>query len=65
MPITSMNEILAAAKAGGTAVGCFNSIDLAMARGIIRAAEAENAPVILCHAEVHFKSEWKQEMKEE
>jgi len=50
-----MNEILANAKTGGYAVGCFNSIDLAMARGIIRAAEAENMPVILCHAQVHFK----------
>ena len=55
MPIISMSEILNAAKAGKYAVGCFNSIDLAMARGIIRAAEDENAPVILCHAEVHFK----------
>lgn len=55
MSITSMNEILSNAKEGGYAVGCFNSIDLAMARGIIRAAEDENMPVILCHAEVHFK----------
>ena len=55
MSIVSMREILADAKAGGYAVGCFNSIDLAMARGIIRAAEEEKAPVILCHAEVHFK----------
>jgi len=55
MSITSMNEILANAKDEGYAVGCFNSIDLAMARGIIHAAEEENAPVILCHAEIHFK----------
>lgn len=55
MPIVSMNSILADARDGDYAVGSFNSIDLAMARGIIRAAEAENAPVILCHAEVHFK----------
>jgi len=55
MPIVSMSEILSDAKNGKYAVGCFNSIDLAMTRGIIRAAEDENAPVILCHAEVHFK----------
>jgi len=55
MPIVSMSEILADAKAGKYAVGSFNSIDLAMARGVIRAAEDEKAPVILCHAEVHFK----------
>ncbi len=53
--IVSMNKILADAKEGGYAVGCFNSIDLAMARGIIRAAEEEKMPVILCHAEVHLK----------
>jgi len=55
MPITSMSEILYDAKAGGYAVGCFNSIDLSMARGIIRAAGDENMPVILCHAGVHQK----------
>lgn len=55
MPIASMNDILYDAKSGDYAVGCFNSIDLVMTRGIIRAAEAEKAPVILCHAEVHFK----------
>jgi len=55
MPIVSINKILDDAKAGGYAIGCFNSIDLAMTRGILRAAVDENAPVILCHAEVHFK----------
>ena len=55
MPIISMNEILNDAKLGGYAVGCFNSIDPWMSRGIIRAAEDENMPVILCHAGVHFK----------
>ena len=55
MAIISMNEILYDAKTKGYAVGCFNSIDLWMTRGILRAAEDENKPVILCHAEVHFK----------
>jgi len=50
-----MSEILSDAKRGKYAVGCFNSLDLAMTRGILRAAEDENAPVILCHAEIHFK----------
>jgi fructose-bisphosphate aldolase class II len=50
-----MKEILSDAKAGGYAVGCFNSIDLSMARGVLRAASEENSPVILCHAEVHFR----------
>ena len=55
MPLIPLNDILSVAKMEGYAVGCFNSIDLAMARGIIRAAEDEGMPVILCHAEVHFK----------
>ena len=55
MPIVPMSALLEQAKEEKYAVGCFNSIDLAMTRGIIQAAEAENSPVILCHAEVHFK----------
>ena len=55
MSIVSMSDILAEAKSKGIAVGCFNCLDFSMARGIIRAAEDENTPVILCHAEVHFK----------
>lgn len=54
MPIVPMSALLCRAKEEKYAVGCFNSIDLAMTRGIIQAAEAENSPVILCHAEVHF-----------
>jgi len=50
-----MKEILVEAKDGGYAVGSFPSIDLAMVRGIIHAAEDENSPVILSNAEVHFK----------
>lgn len=55
MPLVSMQEILKDAKEKGYAVGSFNSIDLQMARGVMEAAEAEHSPVILCHAEVHFK----------
>jgi len=49
-----MVDILADAKAGGYAVGSFNSLDLTMVRGVIRAAEDESSPVIISHAEVHF-----------
>lgn len=55
MPLISMNEILKDAKEKGYAVGCYNAINLDMIRGVIQAAEEENSPVILCHAEVHFK----------
>jgi fructose-bisphosphate aldolase class II len=50
-----MNEILADAKSKQYAVGCFNAINLDMIRGVLMAAESQKSPVILCHAEVHFK----------
>ncbi|MBN2050669.1 MAG: class II fructose-bisphosphate aldolase [Spirochaetales bacterium] len=53
--LVSMKEMLLDADQKGYAVGCFNAVDLTMARGVIEAAEAENAPVILCHAELHCK----------
>jgi fructose-bisphosphate aldolase class II len=55
MPIIPMNEILKDAKEKKYAVGCYNAINLDMARGVIKAAEEKRSPVILCHAELHFK----------
>ena len=55
MPIVSMKEILEDAEKKKYAVGCYNAIDLQMTRGILEAAEEEKSPVILCHAELHFK----------
>lgn len=52
---TSMSEMLQDASRRGYAVPCFNAINLDMIRGIIAAAEEEQSPVILCHAEIHFK----------
>ncbi|UVI28274.1 class II fructose-bisphosphate aldolase [Paenibacillus spongiae] len=51
----SMRELLQDASRRGYAVPCFNAINLDMIRGIIQAAEEEKSPVILCHAEIHFK----------
>jgi fructose-bisphosphate aldolase class II len=51
----AMNEMLQDASRRGYAVPCFNAINLDMIRGIIQAAEEEQSPVILCHAEIHFK----------
>ncbi len=51
----SMGEMLRDASRRGYAVPCFNAINLDMVRGIIEAAEQESSPVILCHAEIHFK----------
>jgi len=50
-----MGELLQDASRRGYAVPCFNAINLDMVRGIIRAAEEEHSPVIVCHAEIHFK----------
>ena len=50
-----MSEMLQDASHRGYAVPCFNTISLDMVRGIIEAAEEEKSPVILCHAEIHFK----------
>ncbi|MCU6707870.1 class II fructose-bisphosphate aldolase [Paenibacillus sp. J5C_2022] len=51
----AMSELLQDAAKRGYAVPCFNAINLDMIRGIIEAAEQEQSPVILCHAEIHFK----------
>lgn len=55
MARVAMNEMLQDASLRGYAVPCFNAINLDMIRGIIQAAEEEQSPVILCHAEIHFK----------
>lgn len=55
MALTAMRDMLQDASSRGYAVPCFNAINLDMIRGIIEAAEEERSPVILCHAEIHFK----------
>lgn len=55
MAIYPMSEILNDARQKKYAVGCYNAINLDMIRGVILAAEEEQSPVILCHAQVHFK----------
>ena len=55
MALASMKEMLKEAREKKYAVGCYNTLNLEMARGVIQAAEEENSPVIICHAEVHFK----------
>ncbi len=47
MPLVSMNRILAVAAQEGYAVGAFNPVDYASMKAIVRAAEEENAPVIM------------------
>jgi len=45
--ITPVKEILAKAKAGGYAVGAFNTINLETTKAIIAAAKETNSPVII------------------
>ena len=52
--LVNMKEMLAAAQSGHYAVGLFNTPDLDMMQGVIEAAEAKNAPVIIGPAEVQL-----------
>lgn len=47
MPLTSMAELLEAARRGGYAIGYFEAWDSYSLDAVLRAAEEENAPVIL------------------
>ncbi|MBT9173846.1 MAG: Fructose-bisphosphate aldolase [Syntrophomonadaceae bacterium] len=47
MPLVTLKEVLAAAEAGGFAVGAFNANNLEIVQAIVEAAEAERSPVIL------------------
>lgn len=47
-----MNDVLIPAKNNKYAVGLFNAVNLELARGIIKAAEETNSPVIMGSAEV-------------
>ena len=47
MPLTPLTELLADARAGGYAVGYFESWDSYSLEAVVEAAEAEQAPVVL------------------
>lgn len=54
MTLVTLNDILPKAQKEHYAVGAFNYADMSTARGIIKAAEEENSPVVLQIAESHF-----------
>lgn len=54
MSLTTLEPLLEDAKARSYAVGAFNVVNLETIRGVIRAAESLNSPVILQLAEVHI-----------
>ena len=47
MPLVSTKDMLLDAQRKGYAIGAFNANNLEMAQGIVRAAELEEAPVIV------------------
>lgn len=50
--LVTLNEVLPQAQAGQYAVGLFNTVNLEMAKGVLRAAEETRSPVIIGTAEV-------------
>ena len=51
--LVTLKEILKIAEAKKIAVGSFNTPNLESAMAVLKAAEAQNQPVILMHAEIH------------
>ena len=49
--LVNMKEMLAQAEASGSAIACFDTPNIESIQAVIRAAEAENSPVILSHAQ--------------
>lgn len=54
MTLVTLNDVLPKAQKEKYGVGAFNYADLSSARAIVKAAEEENAPVVLQIAESHF-----------
>ncbi|HEX7041115.1 MAG TPA: class II fructose-1,6-bisphosphate aldolase [Trueperaceae bacterium] len=55
MPLVSGIDVLGPARAGGYAVGAFNTSDLEITQAIVEAAEAERSPVIVALSEGSLK----------
>lgn len=55
MALVTLNDVLPKAQKEKYGVGAFNYADMSSARGIVQAAEEENAPVVLQIAESHFQ----------
>ena len=55
MVLVNTKDMVQKAKEGHYAVGSFNVTDIEMVRGIVKAAENENSPVIIQFAELHDK----------
>lgn len=51
--LVDLQSILLEMERKGTAVGSFNTPNLEMVMGVVQAAERNNCPVVLMHAQVH------------
>jgi len=51
--LVNLNDILKIADAKKCAIGSFNTPNFASLKAVINAAEAQNSPVIIMHAQVH------------
>lgn len=50
--LVNLNEVLPQARAGQYSVGLFNTVNLEMARGVLKAAEETKSPIIIGTAEI-------------
>ena len=50
--LVNLNGVLPQAKKNGYGVGLFNTVNLEMAQGVIRAAEESRSPIIIGSAEI-------------
>lgn len=54
--LANLNEVLLPARQNGYGVGLFNTVNLELARGVLRAAEELRSPVIIGTAEILLPS---------
>ncbi len=54
--LANLNEVLLPARQNGYGVGLFNTVNLELARGVLRAAEELRSPVIIGTAEIVLPS---------
>ncbi len=52
--LVNLNDVLLPARKGKYGVGLFNTVNLELARGVLKAAEETNSPVIIGTAEILF-----------
>ena len=62
MPISNLNEVLGKAKNDDCAIGAFNIHNVEFTKGVMKASEEMNSPVILGIAPVSIKYAGREEL---